>query len=1112
MPLPTSSKGTAGRLLFTSIVALSLATSPLHSAAEPAATEPRPSAAATSTVTLLTGDRVTLGPGADGQPTVQVEPRADRPEHLGFSVRREGPGQVSVIPSDVAPLVPDVLDPALFDVTGLVEMGYDDAHRADLPVIVRQSSRAGSPLVSQRTLGSIGATAGTIAKGNAAAFTTSLRAAGTTKVWLDRKLRASSVTGPEAAPRDGYLDQVKAPEAWETGLDGRGVKVAVLDTGVDAGHPALAGRVTTQADFTDGDGPADGNGHGTHVASLVAGSGAGSDGARQGIAPAAELLSGKVLADDGFGQESWVIAGMEWAAAQDADIVNLSLSGVAGEGDDIVAAALDRLTAQTGSLFVVAAGNSGGLGASPFTIGTPGIAASALTVGAVTATDGQAGFSSEGPTRGSYRLKPEVVAPGVNIPGARAGARDGDLYVGMTGTSQATPIVAGAAALLLQQEPGRSWQQLKARLTGTADPARVWTAWTHGSGRLDLQHAISPGLAADLGTLDLGTVRHPDEAPRSRTVTFTNSGSEPLTFSLTDQQRSVDGEAAPAGAVVAEPATLTLPAGGSASSTVTVDPGLLADGTWEGHLEAVTPDQRKLLHVALTVFDEQPRYDLTVRVLDRTGTPVAGGVVTTFNAVTGGFRQLTLDETGTAKVRTDRGYYSMFAQIITPAGPGRPETFAVAGSPEVDVTADASYTIDARKAEPLRAATVERQPTKVVEAAIMYSRHSDTRGYTEINGFTPEEIQAGRIFVQPTTAVAHGDFEATTRWRLEPTGQVRSGDPEVYELIVPRDRFTLPLAPRIDRRALGDMARVETTFGSYSGTTEQEAGRIASTVRTGVRMLTWRPVDVPSKRVELLTTEPGTTWSQCLRTPATGPNGLCEYPSSTVYRPGQRAHSVFGTALHPQVGNPFHSPTTLFADIDLGDAFHVANLDGNAVEDARLALYRNGNLIADEPGLFAYFPVPNGSARFRLEQSWNLRPEAFPTSRRAKTTWEFTSAPPPDPTQASASVPSLLTIGYDAGLDGYGRATAWRPLGIDLRIGHLEGSVAHRITGARLWYSTDDGTRWSAASVLRTKDGYRAMVPPWVLRSGVSLSIRATATDAGGGSIDQQVIGMIPVR
>lgn len=155
---------------------------------------------------------------------------------------------------------------------------------------------------------------------------------------------------------------------------------------------------------------------------------------------------------------------------------------------------------------------------------------------------------------------------------------------------------------------------------------------------------------------------------------------------------------------------------------------------------------------------------------------------------------------------------------------------------------------------------------------------------------------------------------------------------------------------------------------------------------------------------------------------------------------------------------------------------------------------------------------PNGSGRFRLEQSWSLDPAVFGVSTQASTTWNFTSAPPPDPTKANASTPSLLNLGYDADVDGLGRAAAWRILQIDLRVNHLAGSTPTAVTGAKLSYSVDGGSRWTKALVIRTKAGYRAIVPPWALSPGKSLSLRVNATDAAGGSVEQTVIGAIPVR
>jgi hypothetical protein len=1067
--------------------------------------------AAGTSVTLLTGDRVTIGaPDRTGQPAVQVEPRSAGTS--GFSVLRDA-GRVSVIPKDIAALVPDVLDPALFDVTGLIEMGYDDTHRpADLPVIVRDDGRS-SAVQGGRELSSIGATAGVLPKASAAGFGTQLatRRATIRKVWLDRAVSATALSSQPAAAEDRYLGQVKAAAARAKGLDGRGVKVAVLDTGVDAGHPALDGKVTSQSNFTEAPTSADGNGHGTHVSSLIVGNGAGSDGARQGIAPAAELISGKVLADDGFGQESWVIAGMEWAAGQGADVVNLSLSSAPADGDDPVAVALDQLTAQTGTLFVAAAGNRGGFGANPYTIGSPGVAASALTVGAVDATDKQASFSSEGPTRGSYRLKPDLMAPGVTILGAKAGARDGDLYTAMSGTSQATPLVVGAAALLLQQQPDRTWQQLKTQLTNSADPASIFTSWTHGAGRLDLERATAPGLTADVASVDFAYLRYPDKSVRSRVVTLTNSGDAAKTVSITDQQNNDKSASAPADAVVATPSTLTVPAGGTASTTITVDPALLPDGIWQGGIDFAGPDQQRLLHLGFGVYDEAERYDLTVRVLDRTGTPYAGGVASVFNYDTGGSATLHLDADGAGSVRMDRGHYGIFSGVTTPSAGDRPETFALAGTADVLVAADTTYVVDARKAQVLSAPTVEKVKTKVVESVIGISQHSATRGLSDFYFFTPEQIAAGTVFIQPTSKTASGVFEATTRWRLEPTGKVGAGDPAVYELLYPKDQFSLPLTPQLDRRALNRMARVENTFGTFTGSGTETVERSWSTSVAGIGWVTRRPVAVPSKRIELLTADPAARWNQCLTFSPASATRLCDL-TSLPFPAGARVQRAFGTAIHPAVFSASHSPTYMFADAGVADAFHDGKLPASAYKGRRLSLSRNGELVGETSGGSTYFPIPNGSGRFRLEQSWSLDASQYPVSREASTVWNFSSAPPPDPTKASATVPALLQLGYDADVDGDGRAAGRRTLKIKLNVSHLLGSTPSRVTSRKLSYSVDEGRHWTPALVLPIAGAYTAIIPPWSVLPGESLSLRSGATDAAGGSIEQTVIGAIPVK
>ncbi|HEX6444562.1 MAG TPA: S8 family serine peptidase, partial [Streptosporangiales bacterium] len=761
-----------------------------------------PAAAGTArgaTVTLVTGDKVTLGPVRDGTPTVRFRPRhgGNPGTGDGFRVVRRKDG-VYVIPDDVVGLVPGVLDDALFNVTALVAMGYDDAHRKDVPLIVKRANGvrtlAATGLRQHRSLDSIGASAATVAKSDAAAFGDQLAGLqdarrggvhtaaspldGVRKIWLDGRMTAADL--------DGYLTQVNAPAAWASNLDGSGVKVAVLDTGVDTGHPDLSGQVTDAANFTDSPTAADVNGHGTHVASILAGTGAKADGARRGIAYGAHLISGKVLGDNRFGQESWVIEGMQWAVAQGAKVVNMSLGGQAGDADDPVAQALDELTASSGALFVVAAGNGGFVFDDPFSIETPGIAESALTVGATDVDDTIAWFSSEGPVRGTHRLKPDVSAPGMDILGARAGARDGDFYRSLSGTSQATPIVAGAAALLWQRHPDWDWQRVKATIVDTAArSAQYSTAWKLGGGRVDLARATTQTLTSSTASVDLGFLHYPVTRPVSKQVTLTNDGAAAETVTLTEAETRYDGAAAPTDGVTVSPATLTVPAGGSATATVTVDPSVVPDGDYQGTLTVSAGGDRPELRLPIGFYDEPEHHDLSVQVLDRNGNPYANGRIWLVDGDTGhDYFDYPLDAEGRAKLHLVPGHWAVFSTVTTPGSGGGPATVTLGGTAELDLHKDISYVLDARRAVQMRPPAVTGQPTELTEFNFTYGKRADDGvGVADYPAITSDDVESGRVFVMPSAPVTAGTFHADVRWRLEPTGRVRPGTPDSYDLL-----------------------------------------------------------------------------------------------------------------------------------------------------------------------------------------------------------------------------------------------------------------------------------------------------------------------------------------
>ncbi len=246
----------------------------------------------------------------------------------------------------------------------------------------------------------------------------------------------------ENKPVQALLDQsvpaVGAPPLWKLGYDGTGVIVAVVDTGVDYIHPALKGHVILGPDFVNNDDdPMDGHGHGTHVAGIIASR----DPQRRGVAPGATIMAVKVLSETGSGTEEGVIAGIEWAVLHGARVINLSLGGPAGGGNDALAQVVDNAV-KSGVVVAVAAGNGG---PDFSTVGSPGDARLALTVGATDNTRSLQDWSSRGPTSDG-RTKPDVAAPGLNITSLAPGGK----WAAMSGTSMATPHVAGVAALLVQ--------------------------------------------------------------------------------------------------------------------------------------------------------------------------------------------------------------------------------------------------------------------------------------------------------------------------------------------------------------------------------------------------------------------------------------------------------------------------------------------------------------------------------------------------------------------------------------------------------------------------------------------------------------------------------------
>jgi len=284
----------------------------------------------------------------------------------------------------------------------------------------------------------------------------------------DPQVLRISADMPVRAFMNTAVPQTQVPRVWADGYQGDGVRIAIVDTGVDLHHPDLAGRIAGTADFT-GEGLLDYHGHGTHCAGIAAGSGDASGGSYRGVAPKAEIYAAKVLGSDGQGMMSDVMAGVEWAVSQNVQIISLSLGGIGPSNGQDALSDICNAAVEAGVVVVTAAGNDGPYS---YTIGSPGAAERVITVGAVNDGDRLASFSSRGPTADG-RTKPDLVLPGVDVIAPRAqgtslGSIVDDYYVAASGTSMAAPHGAGICALLLQAHPEWTPDDIKRVLMATA--------------------------------------------------------------------------------------------------------------------------------------------------------------------------------------------------------------------------------------------------------------------------------------------------------------------------------------------------------------------------------------------------------------------------------------------------------------------------------------------------------------------------------------------------------------------------------------------------------------------------------------------------------------------
>ncbi|MGW7276239.1 S8 family peptidase [Streptomyces sp. NPDC054864] len=1084
------------------------------------------------TVTLITGDKVTLGPTSKGRSAVTVDPAPYRDRGRSFRTLRDKRG-VYVIPEDVTSLLSGTLDRELFNIRRLIDSGFDDASTKELPLIV-QGSDPLSPIKGERrsrALASIDAVAVTVPKSTSSAFTAQftsprkMAAEGITKVWLDDAVHLTRTEGSKpssdgspppshksVAGLDSYLERIKAPDAWNLGLSGEGVDVALIDSGVDANHPDLQGKVEAEANFTTDPTPGDGNGHGTHVASVAVGTGARADGARKGVAFGANLLSAKVVADNGEGLTSWVIAGMEWAARRGADVVNVSLGGAPRE-DDPLADAVDTLSSETDTLFVVASGDDS---AGDFSVTTPGVAGSALTV----AGNGYR-LDGAGPAPYTYLAKPDLVAPAADIMGAHIGGGTTQPYGAMTGTSPATAQTAGAAALLREQHPDWDARRVKTALTAAAQELEGQLPLNDGAGLLDVAQAATDTVRLSRSNIDFAYLPHPDSSkPASRDIAITNEGGTPRTFTVTDRANDLAGHAAPDNLVTSSKERVTVPPGATEVVTITLTPANGDPGPYEGFV-ILAEEGGPQRHLPLNFTMEAPRVTTSLKVLDRHGEPWAGGTVLLvslsgkYQPGGGGWGLVNLDEQGRGAARMAPGPMTMMATVRTPEKGDEPESVALAGYSEIVVEEDRLITIDARRARQLEPARVEGVRTTVASALIHFEQQ-DEKGYdlSTMLVVTGDEVEDGRVFLEPTSPAQHGEAAFETRWRLFSDGRSHSRQADFYDLILGSGPV-IPGALRftVSKREARELARIESDYRSVLGSADTYVDSVSahSDLVNNSVMLSY-PLSVPQRRVEMATAREDIIWRQHVTygTPQIVQAKLVT--PETVYKPGRRYSAVWFEATAPALIATHLSDALNVGSAQISDGTHMGGVDQRILGPQQIKMFRNGKELTRDTG--GSFPTTPERALFRVEHTAHPVQEIFPMGRRVDTAWTFPSEGP-EP-GGPVRTPSVLRLDYDPETTSAGVLRPGRSMTMKARIiaGTDQDDVGTVERGTlQMWVSTDHGEHWSRMSVKAGHDRwFTARAHSLKLRPGDTISVRAHGTASGRRGVEQTLIDVYQVR
>ncbi|HEU4421765.1 MAG TPA: S8 family serine peptidase, partial [Pilimelia sp.] len=707
-------------------------------------------------------------------------------------------------------------------------------------------------------------------------------------------------------------------------------------------------------------------------------------------------------------------------------------------------------------------------------------------------------------------IKPDITGPGVDI--VAANSKDGFLgepgepYTTLSGTSMSAPHVTGAAAILAQVHPDWAPDQLKATLMAAAKPHPKLGAFAQGAGRVDVARAIKQTVSTSPASASLGRQEwpHGDDKPVNRTITYRNTGSSAVTLKLAVQTLGPKGKPAPAKMFGLSASTLTVPAGGQASVTLTADTRVSSpDGFYTGRITATGGDT--VVTTPFAVDKEVESYNLTLKHTNRAGELTGEFFSGLFRTDGSGFYEI-FDEDGAVTVRVPKGRYALLSFV----GEGSEEepVSTLLANPKVDLTANRTVAVDARKGRPVSVSVPHADAAPLLSEISADVITPDFPVSFSLLGQTFEGLFSGHLGPAGTVK---GFVSRVAQTRAKVTGE---GDPTnspfVYNLAwFTEGRMVTGLTKNVKP---ADLATVK---ASYARQGVADGSKVAFSVLPGKAGGSWGvsiPFQVPFERTEYYTAAGGVRWESFYDeiVPA---EPFPEFVATLVgpqkaYKAGKTYterwnHAVFGTT----VANPTFPEEWVTRWQDTLFVLPALYSDGegrpgfSTFESAKLTVFRNGTKIAELEEPFAFVEdLPKGTGTFRVEIQAN-RGKPHVLSTEVRTAWTFKSG------HVSGDLPKRLPVSsvrFTAPVDANNTAPAGKTITIPVTVDRQAGSAAKPVKTLSVEVSFDDGKTWQKVKLTPQGSAWKMQIAHPDQAGFVSL--RATSTDTAGNKVEQTVI------